>query len=119
MWNTQLHMELNLLGIKVVVVRAGGHQTPFIEQSMHAIRNIDSQSKYVKLQQKALDKANAILSKKQNDALELAQVFYKVLTTKKNKKSYSVNVSLLFRILSWIPTGIREMLITRQLRAWM
>lgn len=118
-WNTQLRMELSLLDLRVIVIRAGGHQTPFIEESSKIIGAVDKKSRYANLLKEIKNQGLRLLNKKQNDPADLAMVFYKALTVKKPKKVYYVNVSLLFRLLSLLPEGMRESLMIRKLKSWM
>ena len=62
---------------------------------------------------------NRLLSKPQGNPAELAKVFYRALTVSKPKKYYSANVSNLFKLLSIMPSGMREFFMIRQLRNWM
>ena len=117
-WNTQLRLELALLGIKVVVVRAGGHQTPFIDRSVDVIGDVDTKSLYGKLMLHIKDQARRMLLKPQSDPAILAKVFLKAMVVKKPKQYYDVNVSNLFRILSFLPSGMREFFMIRHLKKW-
>jgi len=118
-WNTQLRMELGLLGMKVIVIRAGGHQTPFIKRSYEIIGNVNQQSKFANLMQKIKLQGQRLLEKKQGEAMDLATIIFKILSSDEPKKVYHVNVSLLFRILSIFPSRMRENLMTYQLKKWM
>lgn len=117
-WNTQLRMELELVGLKTIVIRAGGHQTPFIAKSAEKLSIVDDRSVYFGLMKKIREKALTMLSRKQNDPADLAIVILKALTAKKPKRSYHVNMSPLFRFLSIVPTRIREHIIVQQLKLW-
>lgn len=119
MWNTQLRMEMKLLGMEVVVIRAGGHQTHFIKQSSSIIADIDEESRYHNLMHKINQNAQRLLNKKQSNPAELSTVFYNALTVKRPKKTYYVNVSLLFKFLSLLPSGLREYIMIAQLKRWM
>jgi len=119
MWNTQLRMEMKLLGMEGIVIRAGGHQTHFIKQSSSIISDIDKRSRYSNLLHKINQKAQKLLNEKQSDPADLAAVFFKALTLKRPKKTYYVNVSLLFNFLSLLPSGLREYLMVAQLKRWM
>ncbi len=48
-WSAQLRMELKLLDMHVITIRAGGHLTPFIKKSAEIIGSIDEQSQYANL----------------------------------------------------------------------
>lgn len=118
-WNTQLRMELRLLNMKVIVVRAGGHQTPFIQKSKEVLTNFDKESKFVNLYDRAKKVGVKQLDKKQNDPVDVAMVISKALILRTPKHVYHVNVSLLYRCLSFIPQRIRELLIVVQMKKWM
>ena len=118
-WNTQLRMELALLDMKSIIIRAGGHQTPFINQSQEIINRIDQKSNYQRLFTRTKEKAQSILSKKQADPAKLATVIYQALTDVRPKNTYHVNISLLLNMLSLLPARIREVLVVWQLKKWM
>lgn len=118
-WSTQLRMELNLLDMRVVTIRAGGHMTPFIEESSKIIGEIDRQSKYMNLMERIKAQGQKMLRKPKADPIDVAKTIYKALTRNKPKKVYNVNVSFLFIAFSLIPVGIRERLISYQLKKWM
>jgi NAD(P)-dependent dehydrogenase (short-subunit alcohol dehydrogenase family) len=117
-WNEQLRMEFNLLGMSVIIVRAGGHLTPFISNSMENISTIDRRSLFRSIAAKGGEVGVGILKKVKRDPIEVARVLVHALTVKKPQKVYHVNVSLLFKMLSVIPVQIREMIIGTRLRKW-
>lgn len=118
-WNTQLRMELQLLDMHVIAIRAGGHQTPFIRQSFDALAKTDGLADYRKLKEKIRQQGQKLLAKKMADPRDVAKTIYRALNVKKPKKYYNVNVSYLFRLLSLIPEGLREKLFNYQLKRWM
>ena len=118
-WNTQLRMELNLLNMKVIAIRAGGHVTPFIDMSTKVIGEIDEKSLYKNLMGQIKIRGQHILKKTKADPIDIASKIYHALTASNPKSIYNVNVSLLFRILAMIPSGIRESMINLQLKKWM
>lgn len=117
-WNTQLRIELKLLDMEVVVVRSGGHQTPFITKSSEVLGRINKESRYASLMKKIKHQGQKMLDKKQADPIDLAVVFHKALTASKPRKVYYVNVSILFKSLSIIPSGLLEFLMVRRLKKW-
>ena len=114
-----MRMELELLDMKVITIRAGGHSTPFIDLSSKIIGKIDENSKYKNLMGKIKSQGQNMLAKSMADPDDIARVIYKALTISNPKKVYYVNVSLLFRLLSLIPYGMREQMIKYQLKKWM
>jgi NAD(P)-dependent dehydrogenase (short-subunit alcohol dehydrogenase family) len=118
-WNSQLRMELKLIDMEVIVIRAGGHQTPFIEKSKEIIGITDPSSIYSSLYKRIKEHGIKILSKKQHEPLDVAKVIYKALTIKNPKHVYNVNVSSLFKLLSMLPERLREEMILNQLKKWM
>ena len=118
-WSDQLKIELELLGIKVIKIRAGGHKTPFIDISLEVLSKYDSNSLYSNLYEKIKSKGSSMLKNVKNDPLVVAQVIQRALKEKNPSHLYHVNVSVLFRVLSMLPQSIREMLMIWQLKKWM
>lgn len=118
-WSTQLRMELALLDMKVIAIRAGGHKTPFISRSMEVLSEIDEKSMYSNLMQRIKTKGLEVLQKVDKEPEDVAKVVLKALTTGRPNKIYNVNVSYLFKILGLLPSGLRETMLLRTLRKWM
>lgn len=118
-WNDQLRMELGLLGMHVIIIRAGGHLTQFIQRSVDVLSRYDHTSKYAVLLKTVKDNGNKILQGVKNDPKDVASKVVQAMTDPRPPQKYHVNVSLLFRFLSIIPTKMRERLIMRQLKKWM
>ncbi len=118
-WNTHLRMELALLGMKVIVIRAGGHKTPFLDRSAEVLSKIDESSKYAGLMRYARDKGLKMLVEVKNTPESMAHAIVKVLTARHPKKVYNVNVDTVFRVLSWLPEGLRERLLVSHLKKQM
>lgn len=118
-WNTQLRLELKLIDMDVIVIRAGGHQTPFIEKSKEIINVSDPSSVFASLYQHIKERATKILSKNQHDPLDVAKIVCKALTIDNPKHVYHVNVSKLFKLLALLPDHWRETIMLHQLKKWM
>lgn len=118
-WSTQLRMELALLNMKVITIRAGGHKTPFIQRSVDVLSEIDDTSLYYKLLHQIKAKGLQVLQKVNNDPICVANTVLIALTLKHPKKIYHVNVSTLFRILGMFPSALRETMVKQTLSKWM
>lgn len=118
-WSAQLRMELALLDMKVITIRAGGHMTPFIKRSVEVLSQIDEKSMYYNLLQRIKTNGLKVLKKVHKDPNDVAKTILKVLTINHPKKIYHINVSTLFRILGLIPSDLREFLLMQTLRKWM
>lgn len=118
-WSTQLRMELKLLDMYVISIRAGGHLTPFIENSAEILGSIDEQSQYANLMRQISIRGQKILKKINRNPIEVAKVVGKTLSVQNPGKTYYVNVSMLYRLLSLIPAGVREKMMFRQFKKWM
>jgi len=118
-WNDQLRIELELLGIKVIKIRSGGHKTPFIGESLRVLSAYNNRSRYSKLFEKIRIMGSEMLRRVNKDPQELAQIIANALQDRNPSKVYHVNVSMLFKVLSIIPTGPREGLMIRRLKRWM
>jgi short-subunit dehydrogenase len=112
-------MELGLLGMHVIIIRAGGHATQFIQRSVDVLSNYDHSSKYANLLQKVKDNGNRILKGVKNDPKDVADKVVRAMTRRRPSQKYRANVSLLFRFLSMIPRKLRERLIIKKLKNWM
>lgn len=117
-WNEQLRMELNLLGMQVIIVRAGGHLTPFISNSMENISLIDRHSLFRSIADRGSKVGVRILKKVKRNPVEVARVLVRALEDKKPKNVYHVHVSALFTLLSFVPARVREMIVGAKLRKW-
>ncbi len=60
-----------------------------------------------------------ILKKTTRDPSEVAKVVCEALSILNPGKTYYVNVSLLYRLLSFIPAGFREKMMLRKIKKWM
>jgi NAD(P)-dependent dehydrogenase (short-subunit alcohol dehydrogenase family) len=118
-WSDQLSMELRLLGMKVIIIRAGGHNTNFIHRSADVLSNYDDTSKYAGLLEKVKENGNRILKGITNDPEDVAMKVVHSFTVREPSSKYHVNVSWLFRSLSMIPASLRKKIILRKLKSWM
>jgi NAD(P)-dependent dehydrogenase (short-subunit alcohol dehydrogenase family) len=118
-WSAQLRMELELLGMKVITIRPGGHRTPFIDRSINVLNALDENSLYFEVLKQIKIKGLKVLSQVNKDPMDVSNTILKSLTINNPKKIYHVNVSNLFRMLSFIPEGIREFILLRTLNSWM
>lgn len=118
-WNDQLRMELSLLGMHVIIIRAGGHATQFIRRSVDVLSDYDHSSKYAALLQKVKNNGIKILKGVKNDPKDVASKVVRAMTDPRPFQKYHVHVSLLFRFLAIIPQKLRERLIIGKLKSWM
>lgn len=118
-WSAQLRMELELLGMKVVIIRAGGHRTPFINRSIQVLSVLEVNSLYFKVLQQIKIKGLNVLNRVNNDPMDVSNIILKTLTINNPKKVYHVNVSYLFRMLSFLPERLREFILLKTFKKWM
>ena len=116
-YSAVLRQELRLLDMPVVTIRPGAHCTPFIQRSKDVLSSIDENSIYRSPLENVRAQGMRILNKVERDPKHVAEAIGKALTVSRPKKVYSVNVSMAFRILHWLPAGLQEklfrMIITR------
>ena len=116
-WSKQLRLELALLDIKVITIRAGGHRTAIIQKSADLIGKIDKNSAYSGILEKSKDKALKIISKITHNPDDVANVIFKSITAQNPKLIYHVNVSPMFKLLSLIPEPIRSYILVRVIKS--
>ena len=98
-----LRQELNLLGIKVVIVRPGAINTGMIDESIKNVERIEKET--------VLYKSNAPLFKgivKNNESktvepIRIAKLMKKIVDKNKPKLIYSINLNYKLKLLSFLP----------------
>lgn len=115
-WSNILRMELQLLGMYVILIRPGGHKTPLMQKTIDILDKIphDSifRSSLQKIRETGIKKVEAV----KHDPKHVAKVVYRALTDKNPNSIYSVHESLLYRMLSLLPGRMKEFLVLNMLK---
>jgi len=118
-WSCQLRQELLLLNMHVSLIRPGGHKTPFLDKTIDVMSEINPHSLFSGVQVEMKLRGQKILDKTRNDPVDIARVVLRALKAKHPRKEYWVNVSGLYKFLNALPKGIRDRLITGNLKKLM
>jgi len=114
--SNMLRLELHALGIKVSLIRPGGHATSLMDKTLKVLNQIPDKSYYRnELMHIKKEGAERILKVK-NDPEDVAKVVFRALTDSSPRRIYNVNVSMLYKILSFMPSNLREYLVLRALK---
>lgn len=98
-----LGQELNLLGIKVIVVRPGAIDTGLIDESMKNVERIEKETILYQDNAKLFKKIVAKNEAKTIPPLKLAKLIDAIIIKKRNRLVYSINLNIKLIILSMLP----------------
>ncbi len=115
-WSNTLRMELQLLGMHVSLIRAGGHKTPLMDKTLDVLNNVPEDSLYKNPLRKIRDTGGKKVKAVHKDPVDVAKAVLKAVSAKNPKRIYSVNESSLFKFLSIMPRQIKESLVINALR---
>lgn len=106
-----LRMELQLLGIKVIVIRSGAVDTPLIGDSIDSLnRFVNKTELYKENSLKFRNIVNKVESRKIKPE-RIAQLIYKISNKKRPKYVYNINRNLGLRLLSILPKRLQNYII--------
>ena len=108
-----LRQELNLLDIKVIILRPGAINTSLIDESIKNVERIEKET--------VLYKDNAPLFKsivqknesKTIEAIKLAKLIEKIVAKKRNKLLYKINLNHKLILLSCLPKRLQLYIIKK------
>ncbi|MBO5714509.1 MAG: SDR family NAD(P)-dependent oxidoreductase [Clostridia bacterium] len=106
-----LRMELNLLGIKVVVVRPGAVKTTLLGDSTTALDKFVENTKYYKVNAEKFKKIVNSVENKNVQPQKIAKVIQKTLKKKNPKYVINVNRNKLLRLLNVLPHRLQVKII--------
>jgi len=110
-FSVSMRRELQLYGIKLILVRPGAMETPFLD-AMSDIRNEVAESRYVKWFENFARMSSESVGKR-SDPDEVAQIIIKALQVKKPKLVYSVNKNKKISFFSYFPEKMKDRLIRK------
>lgn len=111
-----LRMEIQLLGIKVSVLRPGAVKTDMIGVSTKQLDDFCENSKLYKCNAERFKKIVNDVEAKTVDTDRIANKTYKIITSKKPKQVYSINRNILLRLLNILPKRLQTKIIKNVLK---
>lgn len=111
-----LRMELQLLGIKVSVLRAGAVKTNMLGVSTSELDKFCEKTELYKCNAKRFKKIVDSVEAKNIETTKLANKTYKILNAKKPKFAYSINRNPLLRLLNILPQKMQFFVIRKVLK---
>lgn len=110
-----LRMELNLLNIKVSVLRPGAVKTAMINSSTSALEKMCEQTKLYSYNTKKFEKIVNSVESKMIEPEKIARLVEKILLSKKPKFTYSINANKYLKILNKLPDKLQVNIIKKLL----
>lgn len=98
-----LRMELNLLGVKVSVIRPGAVKTGLLSASTRALDSFCQSTKLYQCNAKRFKGIVDSVEAKNIPAQSIAKIAYKAMTSRRPKYIYNINRNLLLRLLNLLP----------------
>lgn len=98
-----LRMELNILDIKVVVIRPGAVKTDLLDVSTTALDRFCNETKLYKCNATRFKKIVNNVEAKKIDAIKIAKIARKIINSKHPKYVYNINRNFLLKLLNILP----------------
>ena len=108
-----LRQELNLLDIKVIVIRPGAINTSLIDDSIENVERIEKESVLYKDNAPLFKKIVENNESKTIEAIKLAKLIKKILDKKRNKLLYKINLNPKLIFLSILPKRMQLFIIKK------
>ncbi len=108
-----LRMELQLLDIKVIVLRPGAIDTGLLDVSTAQLNKFKENTTHYKESSKKFDDIVNKVEAKKISPNKLAKFIYKIIIKKKPKYVYSINRNPLLRLLNILPQRMQNWVIKR------
>ena len=106
-----LRHELNLLDIKVIIMRPGAVDTGMLPQSLNDVKALQEKTTLYKESSKKFMKIVASNESKTIKPIKIAQLVNKILKAKKPKLVYSINLNPKLKMLSILPKRMQLFII--------
>ncbi|MCI5746001.1 MAG: SDR family NAD(P)-dependent oxidoreductase [Erysipelotrichaceae bacterium] len=106
-----LRMELNLLNIKVAIIRPGAVKTSLLDVSMKSLDDFCNKTKLYKCNATNFKKVVDSVEAKNISAEKVARIALKILKSKRPRYIYNINRNFLLRILSFLPKRFQVFII--------
>ena len=111
-----LRMELNLLDIKVSVIRPGAVKTGLLNVSTTSIDKFVNETKVYPTMSRKFKKIVESVETKNISPDKIGKIAYKILKSKKPKYIYNINRNILLRLLSILPKRFQVWVIKKILK---
>lgn len=109
-----LRQELNLLDIKVIILRPGAVDTGMLPKSTNDVKELERKTILYKENSKKFLKIVEANESKSIKPVKIAQLINKILKKKRNKLVYKINLNPKLRLLSMLPKRM-QLFIIKQL----
>ena len=106
-----LRMELNLLGIKVSVLRCGAVKTNMISASTKALDKMCAKTKLYSYNTTKFKKIVNSVESKMIEPIKIAKLIWKILKSKKPKYVYKINANKYLKLLNSLPDKLQVAII--------
>ena len=110
-----LRMELNLLGIKVSVLRSGAVKTNMISVSTNALDKMCAKTQLYSYNTGRFEKIVNSVEAKVIEPIKIAKLIEKILKVKKPKYVYKINVNKYLKLLNALPDTLQVAIIKKLL----
>lgn len=98
-----LRMELNLLDIKVIIIRPGAVQTDLLDVSTHSLDQFCENTQLYKCNAKRFKQIVNRVEAKKIEASKIAKIALKIVEAKRPKYVYNINRNPMLRLLHILP----------------
>lgn len=106
-----LRMEVNLLGIRVSILRPGAVKTNLLNDSMSELDKFCNKTNLYKTNSLRFKKIVSKIETKSVKPEKIAEKVLKIISIKKPKYIYNINRSLLLRIFNFLPDRLQVWII--------
>ena len=112
---SSLRQELNLLGIKVIILRPGAINTGLIDESIRNVERIEKETVLYKDNAPLFRKIVEKNESKTIEAIKLAKLINKILNKKNPKLLYKINLNCKLILLSILPKRMQLYIIKKMI----
>lgn len=112
---SSLRQELNLLGIKVIILRPGAINTGLIDESIRNVERIEKETVLYKDNAPLFRKIVEKNESKTIEAIKLAKLINKILNKKNPKLLYKINLNFKLILLSILPKRMQLYIIKKMI----
>ena len=106
-----LRMELQLLGIKVIVIRPGAVETPLLDVSISSLNKFNDKTILYKENANTFREVINSVENKKISPNKIANLVYKVSIKKRPKYLYNINRNTYLRLLNALPQKLQNKII--------
>ena len=111
-----LRMELQVFGIKVIIVRPGAVKTTLLDDSMKSINRFVDNTKLYKTNAKKFKKITESVENKNISPDKVSYLIYKISQKKRVRYVYNINRNFLLRLLNILPQRLQNRIIYKVIK---